>query len=206
MSAMRPPTPTALVVLAAGASRRLGQPKQLLPVGGITLLQRTLEAALAVPEVWPVVVVLGAHLERIRPVAARYPVLIVENPAWAEGMASSLRTGLATAQTFAREVEAVVFALCDQPHFSAAAIEALLAARRRTGADVVAARYAGHLGAPALIARPHFSALAQLAGDEGARQLFARLPAGSVTGVDLPELAQDIDTPEDLRRWEPPQS
>jgi molybdenum cofactor cytidylyltransferase len=190
------------VILAAGASRRLGQPKQLLPISGQPLLERSIDAALAVPAIWPVVVVLGAHAEKIRPVAARRPVLLVENPAWAEGMASSLRTGLATLQQFSRRIDAALFALCDQPAFSAAAIERLLQERAASGASVVAARYGGHLGAPALIAREHFPELAHLVGDEGARQLFQRLPPESIKAIDLPELALDLDTPEDVQRLE----
>ena len=78
------------IILAAGASTRMGSPKQLLPLNGRPLLTGVVEAALAA-KVWPVVVVLGAHAEKIRPLLARHPVLIAENPAWAEGMASSLR-------------------------------------------------------------------------------------------------------------------
>ncbi|HEX2099747.1 MAG TPA: nucleotidyltransferase family protein [Candidatus Synoicihabitans sp.] len=200
-AAIPPATSTALVVLAAGASQRLGQPKQLLRVSGVSLLERTVQAALDVPAIWPVIVVLGAHAERLRPVLARYPVLLADNPAWAEGMASSLRAGLATAQQFTRRLEAVVFALCDQPAFSNQTLVQLLEARARLGTSVVAASYDGHLGAPALITRPHFPALAGLTGDEGARQLFAQLPAGSVASVAMPELGIDIDTPDDLARW-----
>ena len=78
------------VILAAGLSARMGSPKQLLEIGGRPLVLRASEAALESP-VWPVVVVLGAHAERIRPLFARLPVLVVENPTWQEGMASSIR-------------------------------------------------------------------------------------------------------------------
>ena len=70
--------------------------------------------------------------------------------------------------------------------------------QRRTG--VVAARYDGHPGAPAILSREHFDALGQLTGDHGARKLFSQLPNEALTTIDLPELAIDIDTPEDLRR------
>ena len=203
MTPLSPAARSGLVILAAGASRRLGQPKQLLSVSGSPLLSRVIEAALAVPAVWPVVVVLGAHAEMIRPLAVRRPVLVAENPAWAEGMASSLRVGLETLLTFSSRLEAAIFALCDQPAFSSAVIERLLAERAATGASVVAAHYAGHPGAPALIARSHFPVLRQLVGDEGARQLFARLPPGALAPVEMPELAFDLDTPDDLQRLEP---
>lgn len=186
-----------LVILAAGGSTRLGQPKQLLPVGGVPLLERAVLAGLAAP-VWPIVVVLGAHAERIRPTLARHPVLIAENPAWAEGMASSLRAGLGVLQAFSPRIDGALLALCDQPHFSATTIDALLAAHAQTRRSIVAARYGGHLGAPALFLREHFAALSALTGDEGARKLITRVPPESVAAVDLPELALDLDTPEDV--------
>lgn len=200
MAADAPPS-TGLVLLAAGASRRLGQPKQLVAVSDVPLLLRAVDAALGCSAVWPVIVVLGAHADQLRPVVARRPVLVAENPAWAEGIASSLRAGLAGLQQFSRHLEGAVFALCDQPAFSTSVIERLLAHRAATGAGVVAARYAGHAGAPAFIAREHFAALSHLTGDAGARQLFAMLPPDAITTVDLPDLALDLDTPEDLAAW-----
>jgi len=183
------------VILAAGASTRMGEPKQLLPLEGRPLLVRAVEAALASPA-WPVVVVVGAHADKIRPVLARHPVLIAENPAWAEGMASSLRAGIDTLRQFSRSLDAALIALCDQPAFSAEAIARLVAAQRTTGRSIVAARYADRLGAPALFLREHFAALAALTGEEGARTLLQQ-HADRVAAVDLPELAIDLDTPGD---------
>lgn len=185
-----------LVILAAGASRRMGSPKQLIEIDGRPLLVRAIEAALAAP-VWPVVVVLGANAVAIRPVIGHLPVLVVENPAWSEGMASSIREGVATLRQFSRTLDAAVLALCDQPGFSAATVESLLAAHRATGRGIVAARYSGRLGAPALFAREHFAALTALTGEEGARDLLNADPA-RVAAVELPELARDLDTPADL--------
>ncbi len=185
-----------LVILAAGASRRMGSPKQLIEIDGRPLLVRAIEAALAAP-VWPVVVVLGANAVAIRPVIGHLPVLVIENPAWSEGMAASIREGVATLRQFSRTLDAAVLALCDQPGFSAATVESLLAAHRATGRGIVAARYAGRLGAPALFAREHFAALTALTGEEGARDLLNADPA-RVAAVELPELARDLDTPADL--------
>ena len=185
-----------LVILAAGASRRMGSPKQLIEIDGRPLLVRAIEAALAAP-VWPVVVVLGANAVAIRPVIGHLPVLVIENPAWSEGMASSIREGVATLRQFSRTLDAAVLALCDQPGFSAATVESLLAAHRATGRGIVAARYTGRLGAPALFAREHFAALTALTGEEGARDLLNADPA-RVAAVELPELARDLDTPADL--------
>lgn len=190
-----------VVILAAGASTRMGTPKQLLELGGRTLLVRTVEAALA-STAWPVVVVLGAHAEKIRPRLARLPVLVTENAAWPEGMAASIREGVTTLQQFSRRLDAAIIALCDQPAFSAEVIAQLIAAQRTTHQSIVAARYGGRPGAPALFLRQHFHALAHLTGEEGARTLLHAEPARVAT-VDLPALATDLDTPEDFAAHRP---
>jgi molybdenum cofactor cytidylyltransferase len=174
----------------------MGTPKQLLEFDGKPLLVRVVEAALASPA-WPVVVVLGAQAEKIRPVLAAWPVLVTDNPAWAEGMAASLRAGITTLQQFSRHLDAAVVALCDQPAFSAATIAALVETQRTSGRSIVAARYAGRHGAPALFLAQHFATLSGLTGEEGARALLNGDPA-HVAGVDLPELALDLDTPADV--------
>jgi molybdenum cofactor cytidylyltransferase len=142
------------------------------------------------------VVVLGAHAEKIRPVLSRLPVLVVENSAWPEGMAASIRTGITTLGQFSRTLDAALIALCDQPAFSAAVVAQLLAAQRATGRSIVAARYASRQGAPALLLRSHFPALAALTGEAGARDLLNGDPA-QVAAVELPALAHDLDTPAD---------
>lgn len=183
------------VILAAGPSARMGTPKQVLPVGGRALVVRAAEAALAAA-VWPVVVVLGSDADKIRPLLVRLTVLTVENPAWPEGMASSIRTGVAALDQFSRSLDGVLLALCDQPAFSDRAIAQLIAAQRATGRSIAAARYDGRLGAPALFLREHFPALSALTGEKGARALLNG-GAAAVAAVDLPELAVDLDTPAD---------
>jgi CTP:molybdopterin cytidylyltransferase MocA len=183
------------VILAAGASTRMGEPKQLLPLEGRPLVVRAADAALAAGA-WPVVVVLGAHAEKIRPALARLPVLIAENAAWPEGLAASIRVGVTTLQQFSRTLDAALLALCDQPAFSADVIARLVAAQCATGRSIVAARYAGRQGAPALLLREHFPALTALTGETGARDLLNGQPT-RVAAVDLPALAHDLDTPAD---------
>jgi molybdenum cofactor cytidylyltransferase len=186
------------MVLAAGASTRMGTPKQLLPVEGRPLLLRAVEAALA-SAAWPVVVVLGAHADKIRPLLARMPVLTIENPTWSEGMASSIRAGVTTLRQFSRTINGALVALCDQPGFTAETISQLIAAQTTTGRSIAAARYSGRYGAPALFLREHFPALSELTGEDGAR-LFLNGDPARVAAVDLPELAVDLDTPEDYAR------
>ena len=195
------------VVLAAGASTRMGESKQLLRLDGRTLLRRTVDTLLASPA-WPVVVVLGAHIESIRPEVARLPVLIVENREWAEGLASSIRTGVSVLEAFSLSIEAALLVLCDQPNLSTDAITRLIETHHRTGKSIVAACYAcpergrgaGHPGPPALFARSHFHELMELRGAGGARPLLTR-HAGLLATVDLPELAADLDTPADYRTF-----
>lgn len=115
-------------------------------------------------------------------------------------MASSLRMGLETALTFSRDVDAALFSLCDQPELESRHLIQLVDTFLSSDHAVVASTYDGHLGAPTLIQRTHFSALAHLTGDEGARRLIKSLPPSAVATVDAPELAWDIDTPDDLRR------
>lgn len=174
----------------------MGLPKQLIELEGKPLLVRAVEAALSAP-VWPVVVVLGANAEKIRPALARLPVLVTENPAWAEGMAASIRAGVTTLQQFSRSLDAAIIALCDQPAFSAGTITQLIATQRATRRSIVAAHYAGRHGAPALFLHQHFPTLAHLTGEEGARALLNDDP-DRIASVDLPALAIDLDTPADL--------
>lgn len=202
-----PPSPASgplkfgAVILAAGASTRMGTPKQLLELDGQPLVVRAAAAALA-SRAWPVVVVLGAHAEKIRPVLARLPVLIADSPAWAEGMAASIRAGVTTLRQFSRALDGALVALCDQPAFSADTIAQLVAAHGTSGRSIVAAHYRGRHGAPALFLREHFETLAHLTGEEGARALLNGDPA-RVAAVDLPALALDLDTPADLAAFRP---
>jgi molybdenum cofactor cytidylyltransferase len=187
------------VILAAGGSARMGQPKQLLRIGDRTLLRRTVDAVLTSPA-WPVVVVLGAHAATIRPEIVRLPVLIVENREWEEGLASSIRAGVGVLESFSLSLEAAVLLACDQPQLGTDAISRLVDSSVTTGKSIVAARYDGHPGPPALFARSLFHELMALRGPEGAKPLFAR-HAGRLATLDFPELAVDLDTAEDYRKF-----
>lgn len=189
----------AAVILAAGASVRMGRPKQLLEVDGQPLIVRAATAALSAG-LWPVVVVLGANQALIRPALARLPVLCVDNAAWPEGMASSLRAGIATLAAFSRSVPGALVALCDQPALSAQIINQLRQAAAAAPGGIAAARYGGHVGAPACFRAEHFPMLRALIGEQGARAALQSL-GERVAPVDLPELQDDLDTPEDFERF-----
>lgn len=190
------------IVLAAGASTRLGEPKQLIRIDGVPLIVRSATAALDSP-LWPIVVVVGSSAVEVRAELARLPVLIAENSAWIEGMASSLRAGITTLQSFSRSLDGALIALCDQPAFTSGTIARLLeSAPASLDGHIVAAHYQGRLGAPALFSRTYFTTLSNLSGEEGARSVIAaaRL-TNHVIPVDLPEMAVDLDTPADIARF-----
>jgi CTP:molybdopterin cytidylyltransferase MocA len=188
------------LVLAAGASARLGRPKQLVVYRGEPLVRRAAAAA-AATGANPIVVVLGAHAAEVTPALAGLAgVTVVTHDEWSRGLASSLAAGVRTAAA-AAACDGLLVTLCDQPLVDAAALRALLAAFDGPR-SIVAAEYEGTVGVPAVIGRAYFDELTQLSGDAGAgRWLRARLPA--VTRVPLPAAAVDVDTLDDVARLEP---
>lgn len=186
----------AAVLLAAGGSRRLGQPKQLLVYRGRALLHHAAAAMLASP-CRPVLVVLGADAERADAALDGLPVDVVRNPRWADGVGTSIAVGIAAAA--ARGVAGAVIALADQARVSGATIARLLAARTATGRPIVASRYAGTVGVPAYFDAAVFPQLLGLEPDQGCKQLI--LAAGEhAPHVDCPEAELDVDTMRDYRR------
>ena len=176
----------------------MGSVKQLLEVGGKSLVARAVDAALG-SHARPVVVVLGANAGRVAAVVADRPVLSANNANWKEGMASSIHTGLSALLGADPSLNAVLVTPCDQPALSSDVITLLAALHRATG-RVSAARYRGRNGAPAIFGREHFGTLMALTGDEGARKLLNSNP-GKVVAIDLPELGVDLDTPADYADW-----
>jgi molybdenum cofactor cytidylyltransferase len=166
----------ALAVLAAGASRRYGSPKQLALIDGETLLHR----AARVAATWAsrrddrrAFVVLGAHLIDV-------DLEVVINPHWEEGLSTSIHAAVHAA----RDAEALLIMLCDQPGVTADDLERIT----RVDAPIVAASYDGTVGVPALFQRAHFDALLALRGDHGAKPLLE-----NAATVPIPAAAWDVD-------------
>jgi len=188
------------VILAAGGSERLGEPKQLIRLHGNALLKRTADMAQRVtPD--RTVIVIGAKPLRMRMLLRQCKgrKRIVTNPRWRAGMSTSLRRGL---KAVPRKAVAVLLLAVDQPLLDAAALEALIAAWVRHPQLPAAARYAMRLGVPAIIPRRLWRAAQAASGDAGARAILRR-PDTAVTAVDMPQAALDIDTPEDLMQLKP---
>lgn len=189
--------PVAAVILAAGASRRLGRPKQLVAYGGETLLERVIRVAHEAGAA-PVFVVLGAEYETIHAAIDWSYVRAVRNANWEKGIASSIHTGLSAIDKFAPQSAGAMILTCDQPKLSAEHLRELIALFEAQGeAAIAASMYAGTRGVPAVFPRAAFAELRALSGDKGARALLAKPPCAVVT-LDLPGGEIDIDTPEDL--------
>lgn len=189
---------SAVVILAAGGSHRLGRPKQLVEIEGQSLVRRAAEAALSAGT-GSVHVVVGAEVPRVRKTLEDLPVELVINEAWKEGMASSIRAAIDAIERRERPVETIILMLCDQPGVSGDVLRRLLDAYRASRAPVVASRYPEGPGVPALFHAELFPALKSLDGDIGARQLIRHLDREVVT---IPfTLSDDIDTQDDVVRY-----
>ena len=204
------------VILAAGGSSRLGQPKQLLNFRGETLIRRAVRAAVEAG-CDPVVVVTGEISDAIRseldiresrisspgtlepeapPKVADGRIAVVENAEWRRGVGTSIRRGL---QQLSESVSAAVLLTCDQPFVESAIIRQLIATREETGKPIVASSYSNTLGVPALFDRTCFKSLFALPEASGAKALILSRPE-DVALVPFEEGATDIDTSEDFER------
>ena len=181
------------IILAAGASRRFGSPKQLVRYEGQLLVQRAIAAAIELTGS-AVSVVLGAHAAQITANLPPSSVSFVINRGWQEGIASSIRAAVAQVPG---ACDGALLMLADQPMVGGHGLARLAAAWRRQSHSVVASRYGSVTGVPAIFPRWCFADLAALRGDEGARVLISRY-ADHVIRLPHPEAAVDIDYPEDL--------
>ena len=186
----------AIIILAAGASSRMGLPKQNLNYKGETLLQLAVKSALAASET--VLVVLGANREDIEYSIKDQPIDILYNTAWAEGMASSIRLAIDKLQTDYLQVDSVLLMLCDQPYVDADLLNKLLAEASASDKGIVASAYNDTLGVPVVFKASYFPYLVALKGHEGAKNLLMQ-HADDVVSIPFPLGGVDIDT---LQDWE----
>jgi molybdenum cofactor cytidylyltransferase len=186
------------VILAAGASSRMGKPKQLLEFRGQTLVRR---ATLAAREAGcdPVVVVTGAHVETLEKELRGLNLRPINNPKWESGIGSSIRAGVQALLETDDKVTALILMLCDQPFVTSAILSGLLTAHRETGREIVASSYGGTFGVPALFGKAFFPELVRLKNDAGAKQVIQRHLA-RVHLLPFPQGEIDLDTPADFAR------
>jgi molybdenum cofactor cytidylyltransferase len=183
------------VILAAGRSRRLGRPKQLLDLGGQPLLAHVVRNAVA-SGLGEVILVLGHEAGRIAEAIGERGQRVVVNPDHAAGQSTSVRVGLGAV---APRAEAVVFLLGDQPTVDTALIDRLIERFGASGSPIVQPAYGGRPGNPVLFARELFPELAAVEGDEGARSVVRRHQAEVATVAVERRPPRDVDTEEDYR-------
>lgn len=185
-----------VIVLAAGASSRLGKPKQSLLYKGKTLLQHTISTALASPA-QPVVVVLGANEEVLE--TKDSDVQVVVNAQWQEGMASSIRCGLEAFTRRSSTADGIILMVCDQPFVTAMLLNHLVEAHQKTGKPIVASGYDNTFGPPVFFHHTFFEELRTLTGDTGARSIVRRHKDAAEI-IPFPQGSFDIDTEADYNR------
>jgi molybdenum cofactor cytidylyltransferase len=188
----------AIMILAAGASTRMGTPKQLLLYQGRSFLQYITEMAIA-SVCQPVVVVLGANAEQTHPQIKHLPVKVVKNLDWACGMSASIKSGIELLNNLPQKIEAVVITLCDQPFVSHQIINQLVDAYHSTKKPIIASEYAGTLGVPALFSQRFFAELAALQETSGAKKVINH-NLNEVFSIPFPLGDIDIDTPKDYEQ------
>lgn len=185
---------TALVILAAGGSSRLGQPKQQLIFRGKTLLQRAIEAGLRSKCQRPLVI-LGAYHEKLLPEINTDGIDVLINSNWKEGMSSSIKTG--TDYLIKKnQADQVIFMLCDQPFVNENLLNQLISVQKETDKPIVACSYQEIMGVPVLFDRRFLPHLTKLQGREGAKKIIQQFPQ-EITPLPFSLGHLDIDTQED---------
>ncbi len=193
--------PVAAIILAAGESRRLGQPKQLLAFHGESLLARAIRLANEAGAL-PVLVVLGANFATVLAAIHTSNSIPVHNDRWRQGIASSIEAGVRALSVCAPETEGVLLMGCDQPRLTANHLRALIESFEAQAAAVIAtSSYAGVQAVPAVFPRATFAELRALRGDKGARSVIESAPC-HVIAMEFPGGEVDIDLPEDLAALE----
>jgi molybdenum cofactor cytidylyltransferase len=191
-------TRCAVLILAAGQSSRLGSPKQLLEFEGSPLINRVAGTAVeaAIGEVF---VVVGANAEQVVAELNKPALRLVKNEDWQEGMASSIRKGLAAVEKADPGVDGIMILVCDQPFLEVGTLREILQKQQALGSAMAASVYQGQVGAPAVFHRSIFPKLMELKGDTGARKIFNAY-ADQVALVQFEKGIIDIDTKEDYEK------
>lgn len=185
------------ILLAAGESRRMGYPKPLLKIDERTFIEAIVRTMLeAIPRV---IVVLGAHAARIRPIIETIErVTIVENPAFTRGQLSSIKIGI---EQVPIDSDGVLVHLADHPTVRADTFRAVVSAYGQGGHPIMIARYGGRRGHPVIFDRSVFNELLRAPESEGARYVVNADPSRvGYVDVDDPGVILDLDTPQDLSR------
>lgn len=185
-----------VLILGAGNSSRLGQPKQLVEFRGQTLIERITHTALSVSE--EVLVVLGANLELIKPKLGTFSdrINMLENPNWQQGMGTSISLGV---ENLASKSDGILILLTDQPLISQVLLQNMMQTFTEKKYPIVACNYGNQLGVPILFDKSFFLELENLKGEQGAKS-FLKKYSEKIASIEFEEGLFDIDTPKDLTK------
>ncbi|OYU64941.1 MAG: 4-diphosphocytidyl-2C-methyl-D-erythritol synthase, partial [Cytophagaceae bacterium BCCC1] len=165
-----------VVILAAGESKRMGVPKQILPIFGIPMLKYLVDEVLDT-EAHPVTVVVGANKTKIVPLLENIPIGIIDNPDWQKGMGSSIKMGLVGSYLITKGFDGLIFMTSDMPFVNAEVINKLIkTAREFPDKTIIASKYAGTLGIPVLYKKERFEDILDMKPEHGAKQFFNKYP------------------------------
>jgi molybdenum cofactor cytidylyltransferase len=185
------------IILAAGESKRMGEPKMLLPFGGKTIIEAVTESVVS-SEVEGSLVVVGAERERIEEKIKDYGIKIVFNPDFRSGMLSSVQCGFKAVPEGTR---AVLIVLGDQPRISSGIINQLIEASKKTGKGIVLPVFEGERGHPVIIDMKYREEVENLRPDIGLRGTVYSHPEDILeVEVDTASILKDIDDAADYKR------
>lgn len=187
-----------IIILAAGNSSRLGEPKQLLQFQGKSLIRHIAEAAVGIVG-HNTIVVTGSNSGLIEHALEGLACQFAFNTDWQEGMSTSVKAGINALKSHNPQVKGAILAVSDQPFVTGGTFRALIQIFQETGKGIVASQYSDVFGTPAFFSTSYFHALLQLSGAEGAKKLFKRFP-DDVSVYPFPQGSIDIDTQEDYKR------
>lgn len=185
----------AILIIAAGQSKRLGQPKQLLTFEGESLINRLVKELKHVTAA-PITLVLGAYKERIESQLHDSTFDLVYNDSWEEGMASSIRVGVSYIIKKNALIDGIMILVCDQPYLSYNHIQSLFTLQHQTGKPIVASSYNNIIGTPVLFHKRMFPHLLALQGEMGAKKIINEYP-DDIAILPFEKGSIDIDTIED---------
>jgi molybdenum cofactor cytidylyltransferase len=183
--------PVSVIILAAGASSRMGKSKQLLPWKDGTLISNAVEIAMG-SRAGHVYVVLGSNAHEHLKAIEMFPVTVVHNEAWQRGMGSSIKAGL----TAAKDSEAVLIMVCDQPFVTSEHLNNIIEHYNKTRQQVVASKYLDAIGVPVLFGKEIFNELFEIGDEEGAKKIIVKHDTSFILLAD----GQDLDTPDDYMK------
>ena len=187
---------TGIIILAAGNSSRMGEPKQLMKFKSKTFLQHIIEESKEA-NLNPVICVTGYQSDQISKAIAGMNVIIVNNGQWSEGMGTGISAGIKEA--LQSDLDSVILAVSDQPYVSSGLFAKMLTLKDKSGKKIVASSYAGTLGTPVLFDKEYFNQLISLHGNQGAKNIV-HMNMSDVCTVKFEKGSIDIDTKEDYEK------